>query len=99
MMVTAAFRDYAWLYGTQRQNLGLLDERYGQAVIQHAAGRSWHGSDGKVLNYMADHVQMTVLMSLFILIILFGLVCGVRKRCYKYRGLFAYRRLSSIRLD
>jgi mannosyltransferase OCH1-like enzyme len=92
MMVTAAFRDYAWLYGTQRQNLGLLDERYEQAVIQHAAGRSWHGSDGKVLNYMADHVQMTVLMSLFILIILFGLVCGVRKRCYKYRGLFAYGR-------
>jgi inositol phosphorylceramide mannosyltransferase catalytic subunit len=99
MMVTAAFRDYVWLYGTQRQSLGLLDERYGQTVIRHAAGRSWHGSDGKVLNYVADHVRMRVPMSLFILIILFGLVCDVRKRCNKYRELLAYRCLSSTRQD
>lgn len=80
MMVTAAFREYAWLFSTQRQDLGLLDEEYGRTVIQHAAGRSWHGLDGKVLNYMADRVQMAVLMCLFIfLVILFGLVCAVRK--------------------
>ena len=93
MMVTAAFREYAWLYSTQRQKLGLLDERYGRAVIQHAAGRSWHGSDGKVLNYMADHVQKTVLMGSFVLFTLVSLVYVVRKCCYKYRGRFAYHRL------
>lgn len=79
MMVTAAFREYAWLYCTQRQNLGLLDERYGRTVIHHAAGRSWHGSDGKVLNYMADNVQTTVLMGVFSLIMLLGLVWVARK--------------------
>lgn len=78
MMVTAAFREYAWLYNTRQQNIGLRDESYGHAVIHHAAGRSWHGSDGKVLNYMADHVQMTVSIGVFSLIILLGLIYVIR---------------------
>ena len=80
MMVTAAFREYAWLYSSQRQNIGLLDESYGHTVIHHAAGRSWHGSDGKILNYMADHVQMTVSIGVFSPIILLGLIYVVRSR-------------------
>ncbi|KAJ6132680.1 hypothetical protein N7471_007895 [Penicillium samsonianum] len=53
-MVTAAFRKYAWLYGTLQHSLGVLDDGYSGAVIQHKAGRSWHGSDGRALNYIAD---------------------------------------------
>ncbi|KAJ6118281.1 hypothetical protein N7471_013748 [Penicillium samsonianum] len=32
-MVTAAFRKYAWLYGSLQDNLGLLDDRYSTAVM------------------------------------------------------------------
>lgn len=60
MMLTAAFRKYSWLYGTLRDSIGLLDEGYGGVVIRHAAGRSWHGVDGQVLNYIGDHSQMGV---------------------------------------
>ncbi|CAG8899416.1 unnamed protein product [Penicillium egyptiacum] len=63
MMLTAAFREYAWIYGTLRDNIGLMDERYGGAVIGHAAGRSWHGADGQALNYIADHAQTRILLS------------------------------------
>ncbi|CAI7663994.1 unnamed protein product [Penicillium palitans] len=59
IMLTAAFRKYAWIYGTLRDDVGLIDEKYGGAVIGHAAGRSWHGADGQALNYIADHVQDT----------------------------------------
>ncbi|KAJ5546414.1 hypothetical protein N7494_003999 [Penicillium frequentans] len=74
IMVTAALREYAWLYSTQRQIIGLLDEAYGRAVIQHAAGRSWHRQDGRVLNYVADHVRNTVLMVVLILITISALL-------------------------
>lgn len=63
MMLTAAFREYAWIYGTLRDNIGLMDERYGSTVIGHAAGRSWHGTDGQALNYIADHAQTRILLS------------------------------------
>lgn len=63
IMLTAAFRKYAWIYGTLWDNVGLIDEKYGGAVIGHAAGRSWHGADGQVLNYIADHAQVEILLS------------------------------------
>ncbi|KAJ6443583.1 C2H2 finger domain-containingprotein [Purpureocillium lavendulum] len=62
LMLTAAFRKYAWLYGTLRYDLGLLEEAYARATLQHAAGRSWHGSDGHALNYIADHVRVDLLL-------------------------------------
>jgi hypothetical protein len=65
-----------------------------KAAIGHAAGRSWHGSDGMVLNYMADHVQKTVLIGVFVLTVFLGLVCVVRTCYSRSKGLFAYRRLS-----
>jgi hypothetical protein len=79
-MVTAAFRKYAWLHGTLRHTLGLLDDRYSRAVIQHKAGRSWHGSDGRALNYVGDHATMNSLMVVvaFFSIIL-GVACVVRR--------------------
>ncbi|KAB8067092.1 nucleotide-diphospho-sugar transferase [Aspergillus leporis] len=62
MMLTAVFREYAWLYGTLRHDLGLLDQGYGGAVIRHAAGRSWQSFDGQALNYIADHAQIGLLI-------------------------------------
>jgi len=73
-MVTAAFRKYAWLYGSLRHRLGVLDDGYTREVIRHEAGRSWHGSDGRALNYIADHVRMD---SLMVIAAFFSCVLGV----------------------
>lgn len=89
-MVTAAFRKYAWLYGTLQQDLGLLDNGYSRAVIRHAAGRSWHGSDGRALNYIADHTRIDILLvSVAFLFTVLGLAYVVRRHlrmCYIYRS-------------
>ncbi|POR32465.1 Glycosyltransferase, DXD sugar-binding region [Tolypocladium paradoxum] len=86
MMVTSAFRKYAWLYSTLRQDLGLLDGDYTWSVIEHAAGRSWHGSDGQVLNYIADHVRVnTLLTTVTFLGTVLGLAC-VWRRCGRPLG-------------
>ncbi|KAJ0160547.1 Inositol phosphoceramide mannosyltransferase 1 [Colletotrichum tanaceti] len=53
IMVTHAFRRYAWMYDG---GPALLDEGYASRVFGHAAGRSWHGSDGRFLNYVSDHL-------------------------------------------
>lgn len=90
MMVTSAFRRYAWLRGSMRHGLGLLDEGYGGAVIRHAAGRSWHGSDGRALNYIADHMRVdTLLIAVTLLITVLGLACVLRGRYGRYMGLLA----------
>ncbi|UNI15388.1 hypothetical protein JDV02_001925 [Purpureocillium takamizusanense] len=81
LMLTAAFRKYAWLYGTLRHDLGLLDERYARVAVHHAAGRSWHGSDGLALNYIADHFRLDALvMGVAFVASLLGLVYVVRRR-------------------
>ncbi|KGO47384.1 hypothetical protein PEX1_005090 [Penicillium expansum] len=80
MMVTAAFRKYAWLHGTLRHTLGLLDDGYSREVMQHKAGRSWHGSDGRALNYIGDHIRMDSLMGIVaFLSIISGVACVVRR--------------------
>lgn len=94
MMVTAAFREYAWLYSAQRQTVGLLDPKYVKKLVGHAAGRSWHGSDGVVLNYMADHVRKTVFIGVLVIALFLGLVWVMRLCFGRYKGHFAYRRLS-----
>ncbi|GFF21184.1 nucleotide-diphospho-sugar transferase [Aspergillus terreus] len=63
IMVTAAFRQYAWLYDTLRLDIGLLDDGFGGLVVRHAAGRSWQGVDGRALNYIADHAGMEVILT------------------------------------
>ena len=81
-MVTAAFRKYAWVYGTLQRCLGLLDDGYTKAVIRHEAGRSWHGSDGWALNYIADHVRMdTLVLIVAFFSIVTGVACVVRRSC------------------
>ena len=61
-MVTAAFRQYAWLYNSLRLDIGLLDVGFGGSVIRHAAGRSWQGVDGQALNYIADRAGMGLIL-------------------------------------
>lgn len=61
IMVTAALRQFAWLYNTLRLDIGLLDDGFGGLVVRHAAGRSWQGVDGQTLNYIADHAGMGVI--------------------------------------
>lgn len=81
-MVTAAFRKFAWLHGTLRNDLGLLEDGYSRSVIRHAAGRSWHGSDGQALNYIADHVRIHILLVVFaFLFTVLGLVYIMRRHC------------------
>ncbi|KAK1726460.1 nucleotide-diphospho-sugar transferase [Colletotrichum acutatum] len=56
IMVTYAFHQYAWMYSTLHHGVALLDEGYARKLFGHAAGRSWHGSDGQFLNYVSDHL-------------------------------------------
>jgi len=93
LMVTAAFREYAWLYSAQRLTIGVLDEdRFRREILEHAAGRSWHGWDGLALNYMADHATRTVFMAGLVVLSLLGLVRPIRQRSCGYGGPFLYIR-------
>ncbi|KAL2876293.1 hypothetical protein SGCOL_008467 [Colletotrichum sp. CLE4] len=56
IMVTYAFHQYAWMYSPVHHGVELLDEGYARKLFGHAAGRSWHGSDGHFLNYVSDHL-------------------------------------------
>ncbi|KAH8749126.1 nucleotide-diphospho-sugar transferase [Diaporthe sp. PMI_573] len=58
LMLTGAFRQYAWMYGKAQVDVALLDEGHAAKVFGHAAGRSWHGPDGQVLNYFGDHLRV-----------------------------------------
>ncbi|KAF4582757.1 Mipc synthase [Ophiocordyceps camponoti-floridani] len=56
LMVNSAYRSYVSHMGQADKPVGVAEERYGGSVIRHAAGRSWHKSDGLFLNYVADRV-------------------------------------------
>ncbi|XWW97452.1 hypothetical protein V2A60_005434 [Cordyceps javanica] len=57
MMITSVMNEYAWLYNqaAEIKSMAVLKDSYLHSFLHHAAGRSWHGSDGRVLNYIADH--------------------------------------------
>ncbi|KAF3931640.1 hypothetical protein ABW20_dc0105629 [Dactylellina cionopaga] len=84
MMVTSASRQYASVYGSTDHRLAALDERYGKLVVGHAAGRSWHGVDGQVLNYISDHGDVVVKVWVLIASVstFVGLVFYVLRRRY-----------------
>ncbi|KAL0931973.1 mipc synthase [Colletotrichum truncatum] len=87
LMLTAAFQQYSWMYGTLAPQVVLLSENYVGTMIAHAAGRSWHGSDGQVLNYISDHVQLNgiwVAVSCLAVLVFF---CIMRR----YRADLSYR--------
>ncbi|KAH8782659.1 hypothetical protein F5883DRAFT_482030 [Diaporthe sp. PMI_573] len=80
LMLTGAFRQYAWMYGKVQVDVALLDEAHAKKVVGHAAGRSWHDADGKVLNYFGDHLhvnrEVAIALALFATA---GLCCCVRR--------------------
>jgi hypothetical protein len=80
IMVTAAFRQYAWLYDL---DIGLLDDGFGGSVVRHAAGRSWQGVDGRALNYIADHAGMGVIMKV---VACFCTISGLVYIVRRYKG-------------
>ncbi|TEA22128.1 Inositol phosphoceramide mannosyltransferase 3 [Colletotrichum sidae] len=85
LMLTAAYQQYAWMYdddggGGGSPLVALLDETYARTVFGHAAGRSWHGSDGLFLNYVSDHVGTGGLwFGVPCLLAVVGLFCFVRR--------------------
>lgn len=85
MMVNEAARTFAWKNGPEvsRQNLGLLEDGFGRWVVHHAAGRSWHGPDGQLLNYIGDHGEAVKLW----LLILGGVIILILIRRYRRRML------------
>ncbi|CRG92105.1 hypothetical protein PISL3812_09160 [Talaromyces islandicus] len=87
MMVTSAFRKYAWMYSTMDYGLGLLDKSYGSSLTWHEAGRSWHGWDGRLLNYIADHIRVESLwLALSFSVAFFGLACIMIRRRYDLKS-------------
>ncbi|GKZ63441.1 hypothetical protein AnigIFM49718_011849, partial [Aspergillus niger] len=85
IMVTAAFRQYAWLYNTPRLDIGLLDNGFGNLVVRHAAGRSWQGVDGRALNYLADHAGIGLILGA---VACFLTVAGLFFVVRRYNGRF-----------
>ncbi|KAF7595950.1 hypothetical protein BBP40_004096 [Aspergillus hancockii] len=82
MMVTSALRQYKWMYDSTSHELGVVEESYGRSVIQHAAGRSWHGPDGRLLNYLADHMSVEgPLIAVFSLATVLGFAWMIFRRC------------------
>lgn len=94
MMVTAAARDYIRAWPASRSRLGLLAGEYGGTLVRHETGRSWHGSDGRLLNYLGDHVHVERPWLLFPwLAAIAGLACiAFRRPGFPERG-------SSLKLE
>lgn len=59
LMITSVMNEYAWLYNqaAEIKSMAVLKDTYLRSFVHHAAGRSWHGSDGRVLNFIADHFK------------------------------------------
>ncbi|KFG81467.1 hypothetical protein MANI_029822 [Metarhizium anisopliae] len=86
LMVTSAFRKYSWMYSTSDHKLGVLGAGYGGSVIRHAAGRSWHGLDGYLLNYFADHVRAESLwVGVYVFVAVLALVAILCR--YRWRNI------------
>lgn len=79
-MVTSALDKYFSQNPEARATVGLVEEGYSRHVIHHAAGRSWHGADGRMLNYVADNFS---LMKLFWFMAAFSTTLFVLCRCGK----------------
>ncbi|KAH8690910.1 hypothetical protein BGW36DRAFT_432685 [Talaromyces proteolyticus] len=87
MMVTSAFRKYAWMHSTMDHDIGLLDESYGGSLFWHAAGRSWHEWDGRLLNIIGDHMAVENPWVVFSFLVTFlGFAYIMARRCYKVKS-------------
>lgn len=60
LMITSIAREYSWAYFYRggKKTLGTFDNQFMGNFVHHAAGRSWHGADGRALNYLADNLDI-----------------------------------------
>lgn len=54
IMVTSALVRYAGMNRGKGHTVAVLDDKYVREIVRHSTGRSWHGPDGRLLNYLAD---------------------------------------------
>lgn len=97
MMITAVINDYAWQYNQSKMSktVGVLSDYFVHYAIHHAAGRYWHKSDGRILNYIADHATSVVIRASFA--IGFAVMIVVIARNRAQIGSRVYNILSSVR--
>ena len=55
MMIDSALQQYMSTRNSSEVKMGLAEEAYASRLTRHAAGRSWHGLDGYLLNLVSDH--------------------------------------------
>lgn len=67
MMITSVINDYAWQYNQSKMSktVAVVSDSYVGYAIYHAAGRYWHKSDGRILNYIADHATSIAVRASF----------------------------------
>ncbi|OAA69631.1 Glycosyltransferase [Cordyceps fumosorosea ARSEF 2679] len=70
LMITSVMNQYAWLYNqaSEIKSMAVLKDSFLHGFVHHAAGRSWHGSDGRALNYIADHFTEVIAPVLLFLV-------------------------------
>ncbi|RDA82471.1 hypothetical protein CP532_0415 [Ophiocordyceps camponoti-leonardi (nom. inval.)] len=96
LMINSALRSYASHMGQADKPVGVAEERYCGSVLWHAAGRSWHKSDGRLLNYVADRVGVeSSYMVVLACLVLLGLAIFTARRYLKV-GIFAASRDGSL---
>lgn len=84
-MVTAAFWQYWTLRDAPSDEVALLDHKFTQRIVGHAAGRSWHSADGIFFNEFADHIKLIEAWVIWSVVtitlgILFVKICRLLKR-------------------
>ncbi|KJZ80133.1 hypothetical protein HIM_00847 [Hirsutella minnesotensis 3608] len=84
MMVTSVLRKHVLTTEAGRHEVGVLDEESVRELILHTTGRSWHGADGRFLNWMSDNARLdSPWMALPLLSIIVLLVhLALRRRRY-----------------
>ncbi|RCI11038.1 hypothetical protein L249_5181 [Ophiocordyceps polyrhachis-furcata BCC 54312] len=84
LMINSALRSYASHMGQADKPVGVAEEGYCGSVLWHAAGRSWHKSDGRLLNYVADRVGVeSSYMVVLACLVLLGLAVFTARRYLK----------------
>ncbi|PFH62158.1 hypothetical protein XA68_14827 [Ophiocordyceps unilateralis] len=90
LMVNSAYRSYASHMGETDKPVGVAEESYSGSVIWHAAGRSWHKSDGRFLNYVADRVGVaSSYIVILACVVIIAIAAITARRYFKARVLTA----------
>lgn len=99
IMVTSALLQYARANGAAGHTVAVLDDNYAGMVVRHATGRSWHGPDGRLLNYLADHDKADWLWpGAYLLVAVLCIVCMIitmKRHAVLYTRLATFIRLKA----